>query len=477
MTMKYTFFKKIVSLSLLVTSLGVSMSAPFLSAAHAGETNNVSLSSQTVSQTDTSKNLSDTEWPAAPQTEAANVILIDADTGGILYEKDADKRCYPASTTKILTGLLTIENCSMDETVTFSTEAANSVKWDEANLASKPGEQFTVDQALHGLLMYSANEMAYGLAEHVAGNLSSFVDMMNERAKELGAKNTHFNNASGLYDPNHYTTARDLALIARGCYNNASFINIDSTYTSYTIPPTNMTSTPRTFQHRHMMLKNRAYYYEYCKGGKTGFTDQSQYTLVTFAEKDDMRLIAVCLNGSADGRFMDTRALFDWGFNNFKKVTSAGNTLSSLLSSDNYYNSAVYNKYNVNFNLDASSLTIPNNGSVGSVSIKADDTDATTDENGDFKTLIDFKYGDHTVGSANLTLSTTDRAKEASNLPYITSEDETNAPKAKKCFVINIWVLGGIALVGIIAFYIFHDLKQSRERKARFYQRKRRRRY
>lgn len=156
----------------------------------------------------------------------------------------------------------------MDETVTFSRAAANSVTWEDSNLATKVGEQYTVEQALYGLLLYSANEIAYGLAEHVGGSLENFVEMMNARARELGAVNTHFANASGLYDPNHYTTAYDMAMIARGCYNNSTFVNIDSTEDTYTIGPTNLTGESRTFRHRHQMLKGRPMYYEYCKGGK-----------------------------------------------------------------------------------------------------------------------------------------------------------------------------------------------------------------
>ena len=234
-------------------------------------------------------------WPDAPSITCESAILIDADTGSILYEKDAYRKCYPASTTKILTGLLTIENCNLSDTMTISTNAANSVNpYEDANLSMKAGEQITVEQALYGLLLYSANEIAYALAEQVAGTADAFVDMMNNKAKELGAINTHFANPSGLYNANHYTTAYDMAMIARGCYNNASFVNIDSTSSSYTIPATNM-SAQRTIRHRHKMLKDREFYYEYCKGGKTGFTDESLMTLVTFAEKDGMRLICVVL--------------------------------------------------------------------------------------------------------------------------------------------------------------------------------------
>ena len=248
---------------------------------------------QNSQNTQTTKNTQEYDWPQAPDIVAQSAILIDADTGAILYEKDAHAKGYPASTTKILTGLLTIENCGLDETVTFSSAAANSVTYEDASLGTKAGEQYSVEQALYGLLLYSANEIAYGLAEHVSGSLAAFTELMNKRAKELGAINTHFANASGLHDVNHYTTAYDMAMIAKGCYNNSTFVNIDSTSTTYTIPPTNKTDTARNFKHRHLMLKGRQYYYEYCKGGKTGFTDQAGYTLVTFAEKDDMRMFQI----------------------------------------------------------------------------------------------------------------------------------------------------------------------------------------
>ena len=127
-------------------------------------------------------------WPQAPDITCESAILVDADTGSILYEKDAHRKCYPASTTKILTGLLTIENCNLSDTLTFSTAAANSINpIEDANLGMKAGEELTVEQALYALLLYSANEVAYALAEKVAGSIDAFVDMMNNKARELGA--------------------------------------------------------------------------------------------------------------------------------------------------------------------------------------------------------------------------------------------------------------------------------------------------
>jgi D-alanyl-D-alanine carboxypeptidase len=412
-------------------------------------------------------------WPEAPEVNAKNAILIDADTGAILYEKNAYDKCYPASTTKILTGLLTVENCSMDDIVTFSSAAANSVTWEDANLATKAGEEYTVEQALYGLLLYSANEIAYGLAEHVGGSVDNFVEMMNERAKELGAVNTHFANASGLYDKNHYTTPYDMAMIARGCYNNSTFVNIDSTDTTYSIGPTNMTSTTRTFRHRHMMLKGRDFYYEYCKGGKTGYTDESGYTLVTFAEKNDMRLICVVFN-CTDGnvRFTDTRTLFDWGFDNFKKVTVSSDTISSCFSGSNYYQTPVFSNYNYTFDLAASTLTIPNNASVSDISLQVDSNYEPSSENGIYTTNVDFKYGSNTVAASLLTFSE-GSSKTNSVLPYITTTVSDSTPRQKWCLSVNIWIVSIVVLVVVLALCIISNVRRAQHRRRR----RRRRRY
>ena len=436
-------------------------------ASQSGQDTQTSDSSQT-GKSDTSQDYS---WPDAPDIVSQSAILIDADTGAILYEKDAHAKGYPASTTKILTGLLTIENCSLDEIVTFSSAAANSVTYEDASLGTKVGEEYTVEQALYGLLLYSANEIAYGLAEHVSGSLSAFTDLMNKRAKELGALNTHFSNASGLHDDNHYTSAYDMAMIAKGCYNNSTFVNIDSTSTSYTIPPTNKTATARTFKHRHLMLKGREFYYEYCKGGKTGFTDEAGRTLVTFAEKDDMRLICVCFKSGDKERFTDTRSLFDWGFANFKKITASGGSISSLFTSDSYYQSPVFNKYNLKFNLKASTLTLPNDVSVGNVSMGIDNNYETTSDNGIYTAHLNFMYGDNIVGTAKLTLSSDENIAAASNLPYDTATTASDL-QPKKCFVINIWVIVGIGAAIILALYISSEVKRKKSQRRRYSGRK-----
>ena len=393
------------------------------------------------------------EWPNAPTTLAGSAILIDADTGAVLYDKSSHTKAYPASITKLMTGLLTIENCSLDETVTFSQAAAKSViPGVDANIATKVGEKFTVEQSLYALLLSSANEVAYGLAEHVAGSLASFTDMMNARAKELGALNTHFSNASGLSDPNHYTTAYDMAMIGRVCFTNSTFISIDSYVGNYKLGPTNLTPEIRSLHSTNLMFKGQQFFYQYCKGGKTGFTDESGYTLISYAEKDGMRLICVVMKESkADDRYNDTKSLFEYGFNNFKKVSISNTDVSSLFNNSNYYSSKVYGNSTINFSMDASYVDLPSTATLSDVGLTLDNSSpATVDETAkyDYTAKLNFTYSGNTIGSANLLVNTKSNVIKSDSLPYL-SNDGLATPTGKKCFVINVKYLaigGGLIL-------------------------------
>ncbi|MGN0408440.1 MAG: D-alanyl-D-alanine carboxypeptidase family protein [Bacteroides sp.] len=423
-------------------------------------------SSQPASQAaKTPQSTSASKWPAAPSISAGSAVLIDADTGAILYDKDCHSKAYPASTTKIMTALLAIENNSLDDVITFSRAAANSYKWDEANTGTREGEQFTLEQALYATLLKSANEVAYGIAEHVAGSIPAFSEMMNKRAKELGALNTHFNNPNGLSDPEHYTTAYDLAMIGRACFNNSTFMTIDSAE-SYQIGPTNKTAQTRYFTQRHGMVKGNGYQYEYCKGGKTGFTDESGYTLITFAQKDNMRLICVVFREADDAsRYIDTKALFDYGFNNFHKTAVSSSDVSSLFNSSSYYNSKVYGNSNITFSMDSSYVDLPSDVSLSDVEIKVESND-TSDDAYDFTADIIFTYDSHTVGSAKLLVNTLQSDGPSSNLPYI-SKDNSSVVSQKKCLVINIWyVIIGIVLI-LAAFEIYESIRENRMRRRR----------
>ena len=384
--------------------------------------------------------------------EAKEVLLVNNTKNKVIVSQKVFDQAYPASTTKIMTALLTLENLNLSQVVTIKHDITFP---DGAAVAIhlKKGDKITVEALLNALIIMSANDAAVALGEAVAGSEANFVKMMNKRAKELGANNSHFANASGLYNPDHYTTAYDMAMIARGCYNNSTFVSIDSTPTSYTIGPTNLTGTNRTFKHRHQMLAGRPYYYEYCKGGKTGYTDESGCTLVTFAEKDNMRLICVCFKSGDNERFIDTRTLFDWGFDNFQKITVSGEAISSLFSNSNYYMSDVFGKYSLSSNLNASTLTIPLTSSAGDIKLKvADDSNITTDNNS-FTTNINFTLSDNIVGSTTLTLSSDANNHADSKLPYLSNESNDKNLSQKKCISINIWIF--IVIIAIIAVVIF----------------------
>lgn len=256
-------------------------------------------------------------WPQGPSVYAEAAIVMEASTGLILYEKNIHETYYPASITKILSALLVIENSSFGELVTFSRDAIFNIERDSTHIAIDVGEQLTVQQCLYGILLESANEATYGAAEHVAGSIPAFSEMMNERAKELGALNSNFVNPHGLPDDNHYTTAYDMALITREAMKNETFRKITGSRT-YQIPPTNKQKDTRYLRNHHKFILKNDLSYEGAIGGKTGYTSKAKYTLVTVAKRGDLELICVILkDDSSAHQYEDTRKLLDFGFDNF----------------------------------------------------------------------------------------------------------------------------------------------------------------
>ncbi len=275
-------------------------------------------------------------WPEGPIIGAESAILVDAKSGAVLYQKNVNERLYPASTTKLMTALLTIEHSNMNDIVTFSYDSVHNIESTSSRIGIDVGEELTVEQCLYGLLLGSGNEVAYALAEHVAGNVEDFVAMMNERAAELGCANTHFVNANGLPDPEHYVSAYDLSLIARACFKNESLVTISGTR-KYTIPPTNIQPEERPLENHHLMIPGLKYEYEGFVGGKTGYTRDARQTLVTCAERDGMRLICVILKEEAPNQFLDTKALLDYGFDGFMKLNISENEERYTLNSATFF--------------------------------------------------------------------------------------------------------------------------------------------
>lgn len=217
-------------------------------------------------------------WPKGPDTVSETAVLIDADTGAVLYDKGMDEYRYPASTTKIMTVLTAIENSSPKDTVTFTETGVRDVTWDSSNIGMKLGETITMKDCWFAAIIKSANEVCAQMAEYVGGTEAQFIEMMNQRAKEIGCKNTHFANASGLPDANHYTTAHDLAKIMRAGLRNHRFRQVISGV-NYTIPATNLSEARGMHTHMPLMAKESNLYYEGCIGGKTGNTNDAGHTL------------------------------------------------------------------------------------------------------------------------------------------------------------------------------------------------------
>ena len=247
-----------------------------------------------------------------PEVAAEGAVLLNAATGEVLYGKNQDQQFYPASITKVMTALVVLEHCNLNETVTFSETATTNLESGAVALGVSAGDQLTVEQSLYGLLLKSANEIGNGLAEHVSGSVSAFAELMNAKAKELGCKNTHFANPHGLNNENHKTTPYDMALILRAAVANDTFRKIDTT-TSYQFPAIkNAAARTITMGHK-MMYKTDSRYYEGIIGGKTGYTSKAGNTLVTAVERDGVRLIAVVMKAKGT-HYTDTRAMLDYGF-------------------------------------------------------------------------------------------------------------------------------------------------------------------
>lgn len=274
----------------------------------------------------------ETDSSADVSTYCPSCILMETSTGKILYEKNAHEERYPASTTKIMTAILTLENCELTDTATVSHNAIYTVPEGYSHASLREGEVLTIEQLLHALLIPSANDAANVLAEHISGSVNEFANLMNEKAKEIGCENTHFVNPNGVHDDEHVSTAYDLSLIGNYAMKNATFRQIVKK-TSYTLPATNKyTKTDRSFnttndliRENHSTAKDN-YYYPYATGVKTGYTGKAGNCLVASAQKNGLEVIAVVLGGgqTSEGlsqRNLDCISLFNYAFDNYEMKT------------------------------------------------------------------------------------------------------------------------------------------------------------
>ena len=256
-----------------------------------------------------------------------SAILMDFKTGSVLYSKNSEEKMYPASTTKILTAILAIENSNLDDIVTVSNKDIASIPSGYSSAGLTQGEEISVKDLLDVFLVHSANDAGFVLAEHVSGSISDFADLMNKKAEEIGCKNTHFTNPSGIHDENHYTTSFDLALIARYCMQNSTFRSIVSEK-NCTIAATNKSDERKFTNTNDLINPSSKYYLEDCVGIKTGYTKQAKNCLISACSKNNLGLICVVLGANQlstgeSSRYEDSVNLFKYGYSNYSVKTFA----------------------------------------------------------------------------------------------------------------------------------------------------------
>ena len=285
--------------------------------------------------------------PEDLESEAA--LLMDAETGQVLFDQNMNQKMYPASTTKILTAILVVENTSPDEILTVSKKALEIDEPDSSNIALVPGERLRVADALYALMLPSANDAANVLAEYVSGSQEAFVELMNEKAREIGALNTHFANPSGLHDDDHYSTAYDIALITRYAMENEEFAKYFGA-AHYTMSPTNSQPQERYFTNYQWMLVNTTVFYnDTVLGGKIGYTDEARHTMSTVAAKDGRTLVCVVMHASKYEKFYDTEKLLEYGFEGFYPYTVTSDRFAEFAVPIGAENNALGNAF---FSLD-----------------------------------------------------------------------------------------------------------------------------
>lgn len=271
--------------------------------------------------------------PSPPAVSADSVVLMDATTGKILYEKNKDSAYPPASTTKIMTILLVLEKSNLDDVVTVS---KNAEMTDGSKIYLTAGEKISVKELLYGLILASANDCAVALAEHISGTTQKFATLMNEKAASLGCENTNFVNPNGLYNVNHKTSAYDLALIMQELTKHAEYQKM-STTPSYIMAPTNKSTAKRPLWNGNRLIhKGDSYYYPDCVGGKTGYTIQSKHSFIAVANRNGQKLIVALVHDSIKTFFPDSIKLLNYGFENFElsKYFSKGDSVSNLTLED-----------------------------------------------------------------------------------------------------------------------------------------------
>ncbi|MBQ2802849.1 MAG: D-alanyl-D-alanine carboxypeptidase [Lachnospiraceae bacterium] len=423
-------------------------------------------------------------WPTGPIVSAESAILIEAQTGTILYEKNIHQKQYPASTTKILTTLIASERCKLDEMVTFSHDAVFDIDRGSNHIAIDEGEKLTMEQCLNAILIRSANEVSLAVAEHISGgDWEEFAPIMNARAKELGCLNSNFVNPNGLPNEEHYTTAYDLAMIGKAFFANEMLCNMTLTQQLH-IPPSEYQPDDILEWNSMGIIPTGKYAYEYIVGCKTGYTNDARSTLVSCAEKNGMKLICVVLKDESPNQYEDTIALFEYGFNNFDKINvSQTETKYNIANTGSFYSeNDIFGSSKPILSLNSEDcIILPK-------TITFEDTISTISyetENENQAALITYSYEDIALGTVSVDLAVSSDNAYSFDVPNAASDSEQASPAKEPSFIfVNIvkvilWVIAIIAVVfaAIFAFFFFRNYHFPEKNDRRTWKRNRKKRY
>lgn len=415
-------------------------------------------------------------WPLGPAIGAQSAILMDAETGVVLYEKNIHEKLYPASITKLLTTYIAINRCEPDERITFSQKAIDSINWwEDANMGVNAGASLPLSDVLYGILVGSANEAAYAVAEHISGSIEEFALLMNETAKELGCTGSNFVTPNGIHDENHYTTAHDMALIAQAFFSNETLAKMSGT-SRFTVP-VNETQTREgiILTAKSQLLPGKAYAYDYLVGTKTGYTEAARQTLVSCAYKEGMKLICVILKEENPYQFTDTISLFDYGFDNFNALPIS--ELDSGYSIDNAF-------FTTDIDLLGSSkpilelnkddyILLPNTIDFSEVTSSVSYDELSPNE----IASIHYFYKDIFLGSAAIQLADRDSGVFGSSQDPEASLTKASASEDRIIFINVIYVILIFFTVILIAIFFFpFGFRRKRKRGLR-YQKTRRKKF
>ena len=429
-------------------------------------------------------------WPVGPQIGAQSAIFMDANTGVILYSKNIHERLYPASTTKIMTCLLAMERGNLDDMVTFSHDAVFTVPVGGSNMGMDEGESISLEECLYGILVGSANEVANAVGEYVSGSIDDFVALMNERAQEIGCKDTHFVNTNGLHDDDHYTSAYDLALISSLFFQNEMLCKIGNT-ARYHFEPTSTQPDDFYLKNKHQLVTGEIPY-NGVLGGKTGYTDQARQTLVTCAEQNGMRLVCVVFKEESPAQFTDTEELFNYGFHNFQVMNISENEDRYNIEATGFLQIGddIFGSSKPILSLDTDSYVIVPNV------ISFSDLDSEIDYNiADENRVAQIRYSYHGmyVGSAYLDLVTEsgstyefDTNMTTTDVSVEKAAPEPDAEPAQerdtifiyvKKVLITILILAAVLILVFILHALTSNKKTARRRNNRIQRKQRRRSY